>query len=130
LSSFGGGGLIYTPTRQQKMPVSQAWIIPSAPFQSGKILQVAVDDGAVVKKGDLLFVLDDVMLQIEKEKASAGLDHANDEVKLQKIRLDLAKEDLNRAEQQFAGGVISQEAMSRVKKNYEMMEASFNRSIH
>jgi len=77
----------------------------------------------VVKKGDLLFVLDDVMLQIEKEKASAGLDHANDEVKLQKIRLDLAKEDLNRAEQQFAGGVISQEAMSRVKKNYEMMEA-------
>ena len=94
-----------------------------SPVQSGKILQVAVDDGAVVKKGDLLFVLDDVMLQIEKEDASAGLDHANDEVKLQKIRLDLAKEDLNRAEQQFAGGVISQEAMSRVKKNYEMMEA-------
>jgi membrane fusion protein (multidrug efflux system) len=91
--------------------------------QSGKILQVAVDDGDVVKKGDLLFTLDDTLLQIEKEKAAAGLDHANDEVKLQKIRVDLAREDLERATKEFAGGVISQEAMNHAEKTFQMMQA-------
>src|SRR5579872_1459102 len=62
--------------------------------QSGKIMQVVVNDGDVVKKGDLLFTLDDTLMLIEKEKAAAGVDHANDEVKLQKIRVDLAKDDL------------------------------------
>lgn len=91
--------------------------------QSGKIFQVAVEEGSQVKKGDLLFTIDDAMLQIEKEKASAAFDHANDEVKLQKIRVDLAKEDLDRALREFEGGVISQEAIEHVKKNYQMMEA-------
>jgi membrane fusion protein (multidrug efflux system) len=91
--------------------------------QSGKIMQVAVDDGAVVKKGDLLFTLDDTLLLIEREKASAGVDHANDEVKLQKIRVDLAKDDLDRATKEYSGGVISQEAFTHVEKTYQMMQA-------
>ncbi len=91
--------------------------------QSGKIMQVAVDAGAVVKKGDLLFTLDDTLLLIEREKAAAGVDHANDEVKLQKIRVDLAKDDLDRATKEYAGGVISQEAFTHVEKTYQMMQA-------
>ncbi len=91
--------------------------------QSGKIMQVAVEDGATVKKGDLLFTLDDTLMQIEKEQASAGLDHANDEVKLQKIRVDLAKSDLDRATKELSGGVISQEAYDHVEKTYQMMQA-------
>jgi membrane fusion protein (multidrug efflux system) len=91
--------------------------------QAGKIMQVAVEDGAVVKKGDLLFTLDDTLMQIEKEKASAGVDHANDEVKLQKIKVDLAQADLDRATKELAGGVISQEAFDHVEKTYQMMQA-------
>lgn len=91
--------------------------------QSGKIMQVAVNDGDVVKKGDLLFTLDDTLMLIEKEKAAAGVDHANDEVKLQKIRVDLAKDDLDRATKEFAGGVISQEVFNRIEKTYQMMQA-------
>jgi len=90
---------------------------------SGRIMQVAVHDGDVVKKGDLLFTLDDTLMLIAKEKASAGVDHANDEVKLQKIRVDLAKDSLDRATKEFAGGVISQEAFNHVEKTYQMMEA-------
>jgi membrane fusion protein, multidrug efflux system len=91
--------------------------------QAGKIMQVAVNDGDVVKKGDLLFTLDDTLMLIEKEKAAAGVDHANDEVKLQKIRVDLAKDALDRATKEFAGGVISQEAFTQVEKTYQMMQA-------
>lgn len=91
--------------------------------QSGKILQIAVSEGDVVKKGDLLFALDDTILLIEREKAAAALDHANDEVKLQKIRVDLAKDDLDRATKEFAGGVISQETFTHVEKTYQMMQA-------
>jgi membrane fusion protein (multidrug efflux system) len=91
--------------------------------QSGKILQVAVSEGDVVKKGDLLFALDDTILLIEREKAAAALDHANDEVKLQKIRVDLAKDNLDRATKEYAGGVISQEAFTHIEKTYQMMQA-------
>ncbi len=66
---------------------------------------------------------------IEREKAAAGVDHANDEVKLQKIRVDLAKDDLDRATKEYAGGVISQEAFNHVEKTYQMMQAHSNRSI-
>jgi len=91
--------------------------------QSGKILQVAVEDGDMVRKGDLLFTVDDTILQIELEKAKAGLDHANDEVKLQKIRVDLAKEDFQRATTEFTGGVISKEAIDHVDKTLQMAQA-------
>jgi membrane fusion protein (multidrug efflux system) len=91
--------------------------------QSGKILQVAVEDGDMVRKGDLLFTVDDTILQIELEKAKAGLDHANDEVKLQKIRVDLAKEDFQRATTEFTGGVISKEAIDHVEKTLQMAQA-------
>jgi membrane fusion protein (multidrug efflux system) len=92
-------------------------------IQTGKILQVAVEDGDMVRKGDLLFTVDDTILQIELEKAKAGLDHANDEVKLQKIRVDLAKEDFQRATTEFNGGVISKEAIDHVDKTLQMAQA-------
>ncbi len=91
--------------------------------QSGKILQMAVSDGDMVKKGDLLFILDDTLLQVEKEKAIAGLAHAKDEAKLQKIRVDLAKIDYDRARIEFAEGLISKEAMDHVEKRYQMAQA-------
>jgi len=94
--------------------------------ESGKIKQVVVSDGDVVKKGDLLFTLDDTLMLIEKEKAAAAVDHANDEVKLQKIRVDLAKDDLDRAKKEYDGGVISQEVFNRIDKTYQMMEAQLH----
>lgn len=97
--------------------------------QSGQILQMAVDDGDVVKRGDLLFSMDDVLLKVEREKAAAALEHAKDEVKLQEIRIDLAQEDLKRASTEFAGGVISQEVMSHAEKNFQMAETQLQ-SIH
>lgn len=97
--------------------------------QSGQILSMAVDDGDVVKKGDLLFVMDDVLLKIEREKAQAALTHARDEVRLQTIRVDLAREDLKRASAEFAGAVISEEMMQRVEKTYQMAEAQLQSII-
>ncbi|MBS0648403.1 MAG: HlyD family secretion protein [Verrucomicrobia bacterium] len=94
-----------------------------SPLQSGQILSMVVEDGSIVKKGDLLFAIDDVLLKVEREKAVAALTHARDEVRLQKIQLDLAQEDLKRASVEFAGGVISEEMMQHVEKNYQMAEA-------
>lgn len=97
--------------------------------QSGQISLMAVDEGAVVKRGDLLFAMDDVLLKVEREKAVAALDHAKDEVQLQQIRVDLAQEDLQRASTEFAGAVISQEAISHVEKNFQMAEAQLQSII-
>jgi membrane fusion protein (multidrug efflux system) len=90
---------------------------------AGQILEIKVDEGDLVQAGDVLFVLDDSLLQIERQKAVAALGHAEDEAALQQIRRDLAKDDFNRARIEFKGGVIPEEAMTRVAKNFEMAGA-------
>jgi membrane fusion protein, multidrug efflux system len=92
-------------------------------IQPGQILKMAVDEGAVVQVGDLLFVLDDSLLRLDQQKALAGLTHAEDEASLQMIRRELAKEDFIRAKAEFKAGIIPEEAMSHAFKNLEMAEA-------
>jgi len=91
--------------------------------QAGQILKMAVDEGSVVKPGDLLFVMDEALLRVGKEKAVAGLAHARDEALAQRIRLDLARDEFERAKLEFDAGVISQEMMERIVRNLQLAEA-------
>ena len=92
-------------------------------LQAGQLQQVVVDEGSVVKRGDLLFVIDDSLLKLEKNKAKAALVHAEDEAELQSIRRSLAKDDFLRARVEFKSGIIPQETLDHALKNLEMMEA-------
>ncbi len=50
--------------------------ISIAPETSGKVLEVLVDEGNMVKSGDVLFRLDDSLLQAQYNLATASLDSA------------------------------------------------------
>jgi HlyD family secretion protein len=50
--------------------------ISLSPEMSGKVTQVLVDEGTSVKTGDVLFRMDDTLLQAQRAVASAGLDSA------------------------------------------------------
>ncbi len=93
-----------------------------SPVIAGQIVQMQVEEGAAVEKGDLLFVIDDTLLRFQKEKAIAAIGHAQDEVKLQQIRRDLARDDFKRARTEFGAGIISAEMMTVAEKNLEMAE--------
>jgi membrane fusion protein (multidrug efflux system) len=113
----------FYPFESTEDAVIQAMDISVSPTVSGQIVQMNVEEGAVVQKGDLLFVVDDTMLKFQKEKAIAAIQHAQDELQVQKIRRDLARDDYIRAKTEFAAGVISQEMMNLAEKKLEMAEA-------
>lgn len=52
-------------------------VVNIAPEISGKVTEILVDEGQPVKTGDVLFRIDDTLLQAQRKVAVAGLDSAN-----------------------------------------------------
>ena len=84
---------------------------------SGYLESVHFKDGAEVKKGDLLFVIDPRPYQAELDRAEANLNQAQ-------TRLELAQNELARAERLLKSNAISEEeADSRSKGAREVQAA-------
>ena len=62
------------------------------PRVSGYITEIRFNAGAIVKKGDLLYVIDPRPYQADFDRASAELERTQAELKLSQIELDRAKE--------------------------------------
>jgi membrane fusion protein (multidrug efflux system) len=97
--------------------------ISVSPEQSGRIVQLLVDEGDHVKTGDLLFILDDQVLQAQREEVRAMVAKANDDVNLQKVKTELAWQDFRRAKREYEDAVISPEAMDHATKELEAQRA-------
>jgi membrane fusion protein (multidrug efflux system) len=106
----------------------------------GRIVAIHADEGDIVTKGQVLVEIDSSDLlsqrnqaQSVKNQAIAGLNqaeakYASDQksIKVTEINLERAKEDLERARNQSAGGVITQEQFDHVKKGYESASAQLD----
>lgn len=92
-------------------------------LHGGKIIELLVDEGDRVHKGDLLFRVDDTFAKDEKKKAEAALRNAQDQLTLQNLRVELAQSDLQRSAQEFEAGVVSPEVMDHVQKAWEITRA-------
>lgn len=80
---------------------------------SGYLQSVHFQDGALVKRGDLLFVIDPRPYQ-------AALDEARADLTRSRVRLELAVNDLDRARRLFASRAISEEELdARTKEKRE-----------
>jgi len=80
---------------------------------SGYLQSVHFQDGELVKKGDLLFVIDPRPYQ-------AALDEARADLTRSRVRLELAVNDLDRARRLFASRAISEEELdARTKEKRE-----------
>jgi multidrug efflux system membrane fusion protein len=62
------------------------------PRVSGYITEIHFEAGAIIKKGDLLYVIDPRPYQADLDRAAAELDRTQAELKLSQIELDRAKE--------------------------------------
>lgn len=92
---------------------------------SGYLESVHFKDGAEVKKGELLFVIDPRPYQAELDRAGAGLKQAQ-------TRLELANNDLARAERLLKSKAISEEeadARSKAKREAEAAIDSAQASV-
>ncbi|MEJ2216010.1 MAG: HlyD family secretion protein [Gemmatimonadota bacterium] len=82
---------------------------------SGRITMLGTDEGDTVQAGQLLVQLDDSDLQAREAETKTGLALAQENVKLAAARLSQASDDYKRAEVQFKGHAVSQEALDHAR---------------
>jgi HlyD family secretion protein len=91
------------------------------PEINGKVEQLPVDLGDQVKKGDLLFKLDDKELQQQKASTVTAIARS-------KLELTKAERDFKRAEQLLTEKLISQELYDDTHTAFELAKNSLDRS--
>ena len=84
---------------------------------SGVLTEVKFTDGAIVKKGDLLFVIDPRPFQRVLDRDRAALQGA-------KVQLDFAQKDLERAKPLVANNTISQQGFDQRNQAVKVAEAN------
>ena len=88
---------------------------------NGYLESIHFKDGQIVKKGDLLFVIDPRPYQAE-------LDQTEAELKLAKARLELAKNDLARAKKLLSARAISEEEADTRASDERVAQATVEQS--
>lgn len=113
-------------------PADQVSVRPEV---NGKIDQLPVDIGDSVKKGSLLFSLDDKDLQIERQQRIDQIDGAKLSINGAKFNLEQAERNFTRSKQLFEERLVSQElfddaqtALDRAKNEVALAENSLKRS--
>ncbi|MBU6297075.1 MAG: efflux RND transporter periplasmic adaptor subunit [Alphaproteobacteria bacterium] len=94
----------------------------SAP-QAGWVTNVAVGRGAWVKKGDLLFALDDTSQIAARDSAQAAIAQAEGQMGQAQASLDLARKELTRQEGLLHASATSKQAYDQAKSNYDTAAA-------
>jgi RND family efflux transporter MFP subunit len=84
---------------------------------SGVLNEVKFTDGAIVKKGDLLFVIDPRTFQRVLDRDRAALQGA-------KVQLDFAQKDLERAKPLMTNNTISQQGFDQRNQAVKVAEAN------
>ena len=99
-------------------PAEQVSVRPEI---NGKIEVLPVDVGDRVKKGDLLFKLDDSELQQQRASSLTDIERA-------KLSVDKADRDYKRAQQLLSEKLISQEVYDDTKTAYELARNGLERA--
>ena len=99
-------------------PAEQVSVRPEV---NGKIENMPVDIGDVVRQGELLFKLDDRDLQIEKETQQTEIERA-------KLQVEQAQRNFKRSEMLYKDHLISQELFDDTKTEYELAANALERS--
>jgi membrane fusion protein (multidrug efflux system) len=91
----------------------------------GRIVELSVDEGDRVTRGQVLVRLDDTDLRSQVDQARAGLGVAENSLPLAKVNLDRASDDYARAEVQFKGAVITREQHVHARQALEAAQAEY-----
>src|SRR5882762_10326556 len=99
-------------------PAEQVSVRPEI---NGRIETLPVDIGDKVKKGEVLFTLDDKDLQTERSSRLTEIERA-------KLELDRAQRNYERSKQMFADKLISQELFENTRTDYELAKNALERA--
>ena len=108
----------------------------------GRIVALYVDEGDTVEQGELLTRLDTIDILAQKEhavammeqaktnqlQAEAQYDYNRESIRVLEVNYEKAGKDLERATEQFRGGVIPEEQYEHTRKAFETAEAQIQAS--
>jgi membrane fusion protein (multidrug efflux system) len=95
--------------------------------QTGKVAQLLVEEGCVVKKGQLLVSLDESEISAQKAQAETAMLLAEENMKLFNTGVGKAQNDLGRAQLQFKSGYIPTEQFEHAQNQRDV--AGIQKSI-
>lgn len=108
-----------TPQNRLELPATLQGAMETPIFAraSGYLLKRNADIGSLVKKGEVLAVIDTPELQHQLDQSRAGLDES-------RANLDLARLSLQRTEKLFKQGVVSQQELDTRQATYAQLQSA------
>lgn len=98
---------------------------------SGKVMRLAVREGDVVTKGQVLVEIDPTQLQTTVDNRQASLDSARSTLSQMSVQVDNARlaktqaeDNLRRAEAQFKAGLMARDAYERTQNDVKTQSAN------
>lgn len=85
----------------------------------GRIEKLYVDEGDTLKEGQVVARLDSLDLLAQRDRVLADLILANNSISLEKVNLEKAVEDYDRAQFQYEQNIIPKEQYDHIKKSLE-----------
>ncbi|MHC4215431.1 MAG: efflux RND transporter periplasmic adaptor subunit, partial [Planctomycetota bacterium] len=82
----------------------------------GRVLEVAVDEGSVVRRGELLARLDDREIRLQINEAASSVSRE---------QVELAREDYERKQRLFDDGALTRSAMDQAKNQHLTLESAY-----
>jgi HlyD family secretion protein len=102
-------------------PELEVSISPEVP---GEIIQLNIDEGDAVTKGDLLVMINPDLLRSSVNRSQAGLSNSRSNLAQSQATLAEAKANFDRSSQLFKKGVISQSDYDTALANFDRAKAS------
>jgi RND family efflux transporter MFP subunit len=106
------------PAAGEISPSEQVSVKPEI---NGRIQTMPVDIGDTVKKGDVLFTLDDKELQNERLSRETEIERAN-------LQVEQAQRNFKRASELFEANLIAKELFENAKTEFDLAKNSLERS--
>ncbi|MCB1116131.1 MAG: HlyD family secretion protein, partial [Chlamydiia bacterium] len=103
--------------------------IDLSPDILGRVVELRVDEGDVVKQGDVVAVLLQDIYQSQKLEAEAALESAVKQVAFEEAHFEKIKNDYLRATQAIQDQIISSQDFDHFQKDYEMAAASLKKAV-
>ncbi len=101
--------------------IAPAYQVEIKPEVGGKLREVLVTTGQKVTQGELLFVIDDSDLQIERASAQVDINGAS-------VTLEKLAGNLQRAKELFAAKLISKEVYDNLEADHRLAETALERA--
>lgn len=93
---------------------------------SGEILKIYVDYNSVVKKGDLMAIIDPTQIQANYDQAKASLGSAQEELQSSQMSYDLAETNLKRYRALYDKEYVSKVSLEEYELGYVNAKSALN----